>query len=648
MNSNIRVPFHSHLINRSKHRCLHDFGLQPEQYNDIHILTGQELAEHQATVEEFLSIAKKGLLQLYQQVAHLDYSILLTDAKGVAVDYISNDKYKNKLKSVGLYLGSVWREKLSGTNAIGICLSERMPVTVHQGEHFYLAHKGLTCTAVPMYDHKDEVLAVLDVSALDSPKDKNSQHLLMQLALMQAQNIENAYFYHFFRDKWIIQFSKIREYADTNVENLIAFDGDGVICGINRNAKNIFTDTSIEIELDSRKFIGTFIRELFSFDFHNNIESINDIESINNMGSIVELRTLNPRKTFFAVIRLPKIKKSRPVIARENSENLLSKLAGADPLMQENISIAKRLIDKKIGFLIFGETGAGKELFAKAIHAESNRAGKPFIAVNCAAIPETLIESELFGYESGAFTGGRSKGMVGLIQQSSGGTLFLDEIGDMPLQLQSRLLRVLSEHEVMPLGSDKTVSVDLNVIAATHVDIHQFIKERKFRQDLYYRLCGITIQLPAFRDRKDKEFIIKRILLNESGNHNVSISADAMQLLLNHDWPGNCRELSNVLRVAISVSKQDVITYDDISLELRMKNNITSAQVNEPAFIIKTQSLINNSDSRHFPEKIKKLVVQLQENKWNITDTAYDLGISRATIYRHMKKYNIVPPNSRD
>jgi transcriptional regulator with PAS, ATPase and Fis domain len=200
---------------------------------------------------------------------------------------------------------------------------------------------------------------------------------------------------------------------------------------------------------------------------------------------------------------------------------------------------SKRLLNRKLNILIHGETGTGKEVIAKALHRSSVRANKPFVAVNCGAIPESLIESELFGYTAGAFTGGRTKGMKGLILQSDGGTLFLDEIGDMPLHLQTRLLRVLSEKEVLPLGADKPVPVDLTVIAASHRDLRNLIGAGSFREDLYYRLCGATLHLPALRDRADKRYLIEKVLAEESEllGMDAQLSLDAMHAMLCFAWP---------------------------------------------------------------------------------------------------------------
>src|SRR5579885_1373866 len=247
----------------------------------------------------------------------------------------------------------------------------------------------------------------------------------------------------------------------------------------------------------------------------------------------------------------------------------LEELAGEDAQMLRNIRCAHRIADTNVSVLIQGPTGSGKEAFAHAMHLASRRAGRPFIAVNCAAIPETLIESELFGYKSGAFTGARREGLRGRIVQSSGGTLFLDEIGDMPLALQSRLLRVLEEREVLPLGSEGAIAVDLHVLAASHRNLREMIARGTFREDLYYRLNGITLELPALCERTDKERLIQHALAAETGNGRpAAIERDALQRLLAYSWPGNVRELRNVIRTALAICDGGVVRALDLPREI--------------------------------------------------------------------------------
>jgi sigma-54 dependent transcriptional regulator, acetoin dehydrogenase operon transcriptional activator AcoR len=317
----------------------------------------------------------------------------------------------------------------------------------------------------------------------------------------------------------------------------------------------------------------------------------------------------------------------------------LATLAGDDPHMRRNARSAGRIADSGVAVLILGPTGSGKEAFAHAMHLASRRASRPFVAVNCAAIPETLIESELFGYKSGAFTGARREGMRGKIVQSAGGTLFLDEIGDMPLALQSRLLRVLEEQEVMPLGSEASVPVELHAIAASHRNLREMVAQGTFREDLYYRLNGITFELPALRYRQDKDQVIRQALAAETQDGRpAAIERDALEQLLGYGWPGNIRELRNVIRTALAICEGGVVTRMDLPREIR--------DADLPLDVSPGQSR-GSARARGLPlrplqaaERIA-LLQAIEDCAGNMTRVAARLGMSRNTLYRRMKRHGI-------
>lgn len=310
-------------------------------------------------------------------------------------------------------------------------------------------------------------------------------------------------------------------------------------------------------------------------------------------------------------------------------------------------------MNKNIPVLLKGETGTGKEMFARALHNASRRAGKPFVAVNCAAIPESLIESELFGYKEGAFTGARSKGMRGKIQQADGGTLFLDEIGDMPELLQPRLLRVLAEKEVTPLGGDTSIPVDLHVICATHCDLTTMVTEGTFREDLYYRLNGIAFELPPLRERSDLANLVHTVLAIEAAEEKMraDIDEEAMAVLTRFNWPGNVRQLRNALRYALAVCDSNLIRKGDLPPEISpsatsLPRENTPSELPSPS----TRFLhTNNAAKLNTVEESERNLIRLalQKHQWQVTNAARELGISRATMYRKMEKYQIVPPNKR-
>jgi sigma-54 dependent transcriptional regulator, acetoin dehydrogenase operon transcriptional activator AcoR len=315
----------------------------------------------------------------------------------------------------------------------------------------------------------------------------------------------------------------------------------------------------------------------------------------------------------------------------------LEDLAGEDPQMLRNARSAYRIADSNVSVLIQGPTGSGKEAFAHAMHLASERADRPFVAVNCAAIPETLIESELFGYKAGAFTGARKDGMRGKILQSSGGTLFLDEIGDMPLMLQTRLLRVLEEQQIVPLGSEIPIKVDLHVLAASHRNLREMIARGTFRDDLYYRLNGITLELPALRDRADRERVIHHALAAETSNGRpAAIERDALQRLLAYPWPGNIRELRNVIRTALAICDGGVVRRIDLPREIREAETIQTTP-QKPTLVAVGPGSAN---PLHVAERAALLSV-IEDCHGNMTRVAMQLGMSRNTLYRRIKRHGI-------
>jgi len=328
----------------------------------------------------------------------------------------------------------------------------------------------------------------------------------------------------------------------------------------------------------------------------------------------------------------------------------LQYLDTGDPQVCAVIHKLRRVADRDIPVMILGETGTGKDLLAQAIHNDSARARQPFVPVNCASIPESLIEAELFGYEEGAFTGARKKGAVGKIAQAHGGTLFLDEIGDMPRHLQARLLRVLQERRVSPLGSSKEIEVDVTVISATHKNLKEMIARGEFREDLYYRLNGLVVRLPALRERTDFELVVKKVLhsLCDSGQQ-VGIAPAVMQLLAQYRWPGNLRQLHNLLRTAVvMVEDGGVIDTPDLPDDFLEELQAAGSQAVAPAMPATPASAAADAppDSQRLQDMtIQAMAQMLRLHKGNVSAAAKALGVSRNTIYR---KKNLLPPDLLD
>jgi DNA-binding NtrC family response regulator len=338
---------------------------------------------------------------------------------------------------------------------------------------------------------------------------------------------------------------------------------------------------------------------------------------------LIQVKRALEQKTLRDEVRRLRIE----VDARSRFQNII----GQSPAMERVFEVIAQVSDLPANVLIEGESGTGKELIARAIHAHGARAAGPFVPVNCAAIPETLLESELFGYVRGAFTDAR-KDRRGLFQEASGGLLFLDEIGEIPITLQAKLLRVLEDKEVRPLGSNQSVRVDARVVSASNRNLEGLVSEGKFRQDLYYRLNVIRIELPALRQRRDDipllvdHFIRKFAAI---ANHRVDgIEADALAALKSHDWPGNIRELEHTIERAVLLGKGSVISVADLPSNLTARND--GALVVDQA--LARQLTLHDLER----EYIGKVLANAHGNK---TEAARILGVDRTTLYRKLEEY---------
>lgn len=621
-------------IRRSWLRCLNEYRLDPTQPRPARVVPQQTLIEHRESVDELLHVARAGVEQLYTQVAQLGYVLLLTDHRGITVEFRGDPHHDKQLRKAGLYLGADWDERFAGTCAVGTCLHDRQAIICHRQEHFDASHISLTCTAAPVTSPNGDVMAILDISSLDSPAAHDSQNFSLSLVRLYARMIEDAYFLQSYRNCLLVRLDTSREFVHVNGRGLIAIEEDGQVIAANAVGRELINRHQTRWPAWSAE-AAPRLAELFECD-------ISDVLSINSAthDQVRAFRTRADDTIHFISLLEPR-QKSQSQLLRRLSSTLpvpLARLGEDDPTIRKLQRIAAKLRnEKRVNILISGETGTGKEVVARALHQSGQRAQGPFIAVNCAAVPEALIESELFGYEAGAFTGGRAKGMRGLIPQANGGTLFLDEIGDMPLSLQTRLLRVLAEGEVMPLGASAPVNIDIRVITATHRDIDAMIQSGDFREDLYYRLNGAQLRLPALRDRADKHFVIRQVFdeLVAERTHDTPprLRADAISALLAYAWPGNIRQLKNALGFALATADNDEITVNDLPDQC-LSQRITR-QTAFPACFEQTAH----------PDQEEPLLGLLREHQWNISAVSRTLNISRPTVYRRMQRLGITPPN---
>ncbi|PQA83704.1 sigma-54-dependent Fis family transcriptional regulator [Limnohabitans sp. TS-CS-82] len=583
---------------------------------------------------------------LYEQIVNTQSMVLLTTRSGTILHSLGDTDFLEKAAQVALAPGVDWSEKSKGTNAIGTALSEGQALVVHGNQHFLHFNHFLTCSCTPILDPHGDVIGALDVTG-----DYRSYHQhTMALTRMSAQMIENHMFADVFPTEVRIHFHARPEFIGTIVEGIAVFTTDGRFLSANRSAQFQFgmSINALRAHTFSSLF-GTGISQFFDKARSANGQSFN--LCLHDGVSVCCKSDLKFNSATNHLSRMSAEANSTPPVYKKRKDekiplSSLRYLDTGDPQVSAVVKKLRIIQDRDIPIMILGETGTGKDLLAQAIHNDSKRGAKNFVSLNCASIPESLIESELFGYEEGAFTGAKRKGSTGKILFANEGTLFLDEIGDMPLHLQARLLRVLQERKVNPLGSGREVEVDITIICATNKNLKDMIANGTFREDLYYRLNGLVVQLPALRDRTDLDVVTQKILGNVcSAEKRVGVSHDVMQLFRRYKWPGNFRQLFNLLRTAVVMAEceGDIQIHhlpDDFLSDVQQINSAPSPQVVRHAMPEVSQAEASPADL-YDPQTlnlenvaIDAIAQALRTCKGNVSAAAKMLGVSRNTIYR--------------
>ena len=661
------------LIQQSHERCT-ALGLTRIERPDYEPLMRSDLSIARERNQRLFAHAAPVMEMLYEQIINTESMLVLTDAQGTILHSIGDNDFLEKAGKVALQPGVNWAEHSKGTNAIGTALFEERPTLVHADEHFMHANNFLTCSAAPIFDPRGNMLGVLDVSG-----DQRSYHQhTMGLVRMSARMIENHWLSDDYSNRLRLHFHSRVEFIGTLLEGIVVVGADGKILGANRSALDQLAMTGISLRGHTlTTLFGTTVAAVHDH-FRMPLPVPMKLSLPNGLHFHVSARIdWSTRRVFgglpegFDDTAGDAPARATQAVAPPRGEasakppSGLRYLQTGDAHVETVVQKVHRILNRDIPLLILGETGTGKELLARAVHQDSNRAKQPFVAVNCASIPESLIEAELFGYDEGAFTGARRKGAVGRIVQANGGTLFLDEIGDMPLSLQARLLRVLQERCVTPLGSHKTIAVDIAVIGATHRNLREMIERQLFREDLYYRLNGLVLRLPSLRERTDLAVVAHRILQSECPQGAPEISPAVMELLRRYHWPGNIRQLANVLRTAaVMATGEATITEAHLSDDfLEDVRRMAPAQVLQPsppsvptlpaqpaasrlaplaavpaAPVEPAASAPAPADMRTLEEaEIAMIRAALDAAGGNISEASKRLGISRNTIYRKLR-----------
>ncbi|WP_423708441.1 sigma-54-dependent Fis family transcriptional regulator [Undibacterium sp. WLX3042] len=571
---------------------------------------------------ELISHSEPVIEYLFEQVRHSHSMVILADAQGVLMHTLGDLDFLDKADRVALKCGATWAESQRGTNAIGTAVAEANEIEIHGAEHYLEHHEFLTCAAAPILSAQGKLMGILDISG-----DHRSRHPhTLGLVSTAAQIIENSMVLSASQHQIIVQLHPRAEGLGSVAQGVLVFSEDGWLTGANRKGLAL-------MKLQYSDIAATCWSDLFDKEFQH----ILSFQQRTVMRPDV-LRTRDGSVLFAQVHSHSLARQALSVQTKSAPATLTSATANEDSLWLAASERARKVIDKAIPLLVTGESGVGKELFAQATHRASLRRNKPFVAVNCAAIPEHLIEAELFGYVAGAFTGASKQGAQGRLREAHGGTLFLDEIGDMPLSLQTRLLRVLQERQVTPLGSSTPVNVDFNLICATHQNLKNSIVAGRFREDLYYRINGLTVCLPALRMRTDFAFLCGRLLQEFAPDSDLHIEPDLLAAMKTYHWPGNLRQLSHVLRAAVALREDDqhCISWehlaDDLAAELRSQTGTETITTSAGGDTVEPRERSLHARS------MQAIRQALTNANGNVSAAARELGISRQTLYRKLQE----------
>lgn len=560
--------------------------------------------------QDLIQLAAPEMEQLSRQVG--DSGVVVLANADATILTTEGCREKSLRERFGLVPGACWSEQARGTNGLGTAIVDARPTLVNCSEHFLDSVTHFSCISAPICSADGRVVAVLDMTRegqLIQPQDSLG---IVQLA---AQSIENRLFVSASPDV-LLSFHSRRQYLGSVWHGLLAISLDGRIKALNEQACQL-------LGASRTRLVGRAVEEVLG----EPLETLLALRLRDGVGSLQS----RAGELFCEMLQFPRALPGllpglrQPAFNRTPASRPadLSHLAGGDARLARALRIGPRALMADVPILLNGETGTGKEVIARALHDHSARAAKPFVAVNCAAIPEGLIESELFGYREGAFTGSRKGGMVGRFQQANGGTLFLDEIGDMPVALQARLLRVLQERCVAPLGGGEEVRLDIALICATHHDLKQRVRDGEFREDLFYRLNGVGVRLPALRERSDLDALTAQ-LLSGLGAAGVTLDSEVQELFSGYGWPGNIRQLEMVLRTAVALLEPGERCIGTDHLSDDFLDDLLAPRCSA-AGSLKENELV----------QIREV---LARHQGNISAAAATLGISRATLYRKLKQ----------
>jgi transcriptional regulator of acetoin/glycerol metabolism len=632
------------VILHSWQRCFAT-GVDPYKRGLHDHLQGDGLTAALRRRECLISVAHPFMTDLYAIVRGSGFVVVLTNEDGYILELFGDEGAGETPMTSNFFIGASWHEKDAGTNAIGTAIEEQQPVQVSGPEHYCRKHHCLTCSAAPIFDPDDNLIGILDISGAFESAHLHTLGMVVAAAKAIIAQLRIRQKNH----ELAMANRKLVSFFNMVSDGVLILDHDGRVTELNPAAERILGRSRPEIKgaKFARLLATTGKDRKIGLDWakpHTEIEILLDTGS----GPCPCLASAEPmvddqESVTGSYITLRPIKAVQHLVHRFSGYSAslqFGDIIGESQEMQEAVELARLSAQTASNVLLQGESGTGKEIFAQAIHNQSSRRDAPFIPLNCGAIPRELVGSELFGYEDGAFTGACRGGKPGKFELADGGTLFLDEIGDMPLEQQAVLLRVIQEKKMTRIGGIKVIPVDVRLICATHKNLLEKVRKGTFRQDLYYRLNVMSITIPPLRERlKDIPLLFQHFLdrLCRDRGHKLTVDRDLMHYLYAYPWPGNVRELQNVVERATNLAINGLVSVHQLPGEIVNRQNDTDAiapAVTPPAN--RRQRLVQrNEREKH------QLLRLLNVHEGNVTQVARELGVSRKTVYNRMARHAI-------
>lgn len=627
-------------ILKSHMRC-RSYQVESDRVYSRKIITKEKLFEKLEAKRELILTATPFMNQLYSFVKGSGFFVILTDDEGCILSVIGDEDILSEAFAFKMVPGAYMDERNIGTNAMGTALVENSPLQVSGDEHYINVYHRWTCSASPIKDKKATVIGTLDITGYSEAVHSHTLGMVVAAANAIEKMLETQ--------SYAKALSEAKVYHETILDSIMAgivtSDVEGNIVTVNKGAAEMFG-------YDPRE-----LKELKAWDILSEWDSVKGDVKVNGsfMEQDVNVKSRKNKLQFnlsaypikddkgelkSLILVFKEVKKGRKLADKLMGRHAIytfDKIIGRDENFLRVIEFAKKVADSRSNVLIMGESGTGKELFAQSIHNHSERKSEPFVAINCGAIPRNLIESELFGYVEGAFTGAKASGHPGKFEIADGGTIFLDEIGEMPIDLQTRLLRVIEEGTVSRIGDVKEIVVNVRVIAATNKDLNLEVEEGRFRKDLFYRLNVLPVRLPSLKERKSDvplliEYFMGRIS-KKLNKKRVIISNEQMEKLEEYDWPGNVRELENYVELSVNTESVPEISWVSGS---KKADALEGGKLEYPQFGPDKDECIKLEQVER-----KHIVKVLSVYRGNVSLTAKKLGIGRNTLYRKLESYGI-------